>query len=97
MLRCVLELGADWENRPRTDFDIRFGISFGKWAGLATASAAEASQVGALRYALEDGAPFHMNTIWAAIQANSLECVRCACEHVQVVGLPECYDKLSRA
>eukprot|EP00884_Botryococcus_braunii_P021156 jgi/Botrbrau1/7724/Bobra.0159s0156.1 len=54
--------------------------------------AARASQAGALRFALEKGAPLHMKTVLAAIQVNSLECLQCAYQHVSTVGLPEGYD-----
>eukprot|EP00884_Botryococcus_braunii_P011273 jgi/Botrbrau1/20146/Bobra.0173s0048.1 len=51
------------------------------------------SQVGALRFAFQVGVPFHMDMIWAAIEANSLECLRCVCEQVRTVGLPQGYDE----
>eukprot|EP00884_Botryococcus_braunii_P011271 jgi/Botrbrau1/20144/Bobra.0173s0046.1 len=52
-----------------------------------------ASQVGALRFAFQVGAPCTMEMIRAAIAANSPECLRCVCEQVRVVGLPQGYDK----
>eukprot|EP00884_Botryococcus_braunii_P003816 jgi/Botrbrau1/13435/Bobra.0082s0039.1 len=58
--------------------------------------AAFAGQAGALRYALQHGAPLSMDTFGAALKEGSVECVKCAFEHGLDVGFPADYRRLPR-
>eukprot|EP00884_Botryococcus_braunii_P008602 jgi/Botrbrau1/17743/Bobra.0127s0008.1 len=55
--------------------------------------AASAGQVGALRYALEQGAPLSMGTFGAAMDRGSVECLKCAFEHGLTFGFPADYEQ----
>eukprot|EP00884_Botryococcus_braunii_P008646 jgi/Botrbrau1/17783/Bobra.0127s0036.1 len=69
-----------WEMGARNPGDAAFGAIF-------------ASQAGALRFAFKVGCPCTMELVWAAIDFNSLECLRCVCERVLVLGLRDVYDR----
>eukprot|EP00884_Botryococcus_braunii_P008645 jgi/Botrbrau1/17782/Bobra.0127s0035.1 len=48
---------------------------------------------GFLRFAFQVGYLCTMELVWAAVQVNSLECLRCVCEQVSIVGLSYGYVK----
>eukprot|EP00884_Botryococcus_braunii_P011703 jgi/Botrbrau1/20533/Bobra.145_2s0082.1 len=58
-----------------------------------TECAASAGQAGALRYALQHGAPLSLRTFGAAVEGESVECLKCAFEHGLAVGFPADYHQ----
>jgi hypothetical protein len=58
-----------------------------------TATAARRGQLGALRYALESGAPWDRRTYEEAIASDSLECLKCAHQHESKVPLGQTGDR----
>eukprot|EP00884_Botryococcus_braunii_P002185 jgi/Botrbrau1/11968/Bobra.0115s0004.1 len=59
---------------------------WGKLESYVAEQAASAGQVGALRYALQHGAPLSMITFGAAVEGGSVECLKCAFEHGLAFG-----------
>eukprot|EP00884_Botryococcus_braunii_P006169 jgi/Botrbrau1/15553/Bobra.0273s0005.1 len=68
------------------------GCPWARMKSKAAEWAALEGQAGALRYALQHGAPLSMRTIGAAVEGGSVECLRCVHEHALIVGFPAAYS-----